>query len=155
MANILLSPMADQEKGLMAKIVRPVLKLSEIFSLFPFNPKPGGHVDYSKHQNSTDWDIRRTLADMKNTTLRVHLYVLRQSLALQQEYFLEKIKVPTLIIHGAKDTMAPVKNAIALSKKIKNSELVLIPDTDHIIALNNVREISEAVEFFIEKNLLY
>jgi len=155
MANILLSPVADLEKGLMAKIVRPALKLSKIFSLFPFNPKSGRHVDYSKHQNSTDWDIKRNLADMKNTTLRIHLYVLRQSLALQQEYFLEKIKVPTLIIHGEKDTMAPVKNAIFLSKKIKNSKLVLIPGTDHIVALNNVKEVSEAMEFFIEKNLLY
>ncbi|MFA5791781.1 MAG: alpha/beta hydrolase [Candidatus Paceibacterota bacterium] len=150
--NILLSPIIGLEKSFSAKIIRFILKLSKIFNLFKFNTDGRAHTDYIKYKNSTDWNIKRNLSDMKNTTLRVYSHVLRQSLNPDQEYSLEKIRVPTLIIHGEKDTMAPVKNAVVLSKKIKNSELILIPNTDHIVALNNIKEISEIIESFIEKN---
>ena len=154
---IFLSPMFDLEKEFMSKILRPILKLTKVFSLFPFNPKPGHHVDYTKHLNTTDLDIKRSYADVSNTTLRIYLYCLRQSLALEQKYLLGKINIPTLIVHGMKDTLAPVKNSIALSKKIQNSEIVLIPKTDHIVVLNNLEDVSKAIESFIEKNksLLY
>ena len=153
LANILLSPVVNLNKNFSAKIIRPILELSKIFSFFPFNPKPGHHVDYSKHPNSTDWDIKRCYADVSNTTLRIYSYCLKQSLLKGQEYFLEKIKIPTLIVHGMKDTMAPVKNSIAISKKIQNSKLIIIPNTDHIVVLNNVKEVSGAIEDFIEKTL--
>ena len=151
-ATVFLSPIIYLNENLSAKIFRPILKVLSIITILPFNPKPRGHVDYNKHINSKDWDINRNLADMKNTTLRVHFNCLRKSLILKQEYFLEKINVPTLIVHGEKDTMAPVKNSITMSKKIENSELVIIPNTDHIIVLNNVKKVSELIESFIEKN---
>ncbi len=151
LAVVFLSPMFDLEKELTAKILRLLLKLSVIFSLFPFNPKPGHHVDYTKHLNTTDLDIKRSYADVRNTTLRVYLYCLRQSLILKQEYFLERIKIPTLIVHGTKDTLAPIKNSMILSKKIENSKLVTIGDIDHIVVLNKVKEVSEAIESLLEK----
>jgi len=153
-ANIFLSPIFGLEEDFIAKIIRPILKLSKVFDLLPFDPKPGKQIDYSKLPNTTDWSPKRCYADVSNTTLRVYLYCLRQSMLLEQEYFLGKIKIPTLIVHGVKDTMAPVKNSIALSKKIQNSELVLIPNTDHIVVLNNVKEISQIIESFIGKNVL-
>lgn len=152
-ATVFLSPMIDLNKNFSGKILRPILKLTGIFNLFPFNPRQGGHVDYTKHPNTTDWNIKRNYADIKNTTLRVHLYCLRQSFnIMKKEYELEKINVPTLIMYGEKDSFVPVKNSIIMSKKIQNSELALIPDTDHIVVLNNVKEISETIESFMEKN---
>lgn len=148
-ANIFTSPEVYLYEGTLAKIVEPILKLSKII---PFNPKPRGHVDYSKHINSTDWDIKRNLADMRNTGLRAHFYTLRQSFAPDLEYSLEKINVPTLIMHGEKDSMVPIKNSILMSKKIKNSEFVSIPGVDHNTVHNSVKEMSEAIESFIEKN---
>lgn len=153
LASVFLSPMLDLNKSFSARLLRPVLGLSHVFSIFPFHPKPGCHVDYSRHPRTTDWNIKRCYADVRNTTLRVYLSCLRQSLALEQEYFLEKIKIPTLIVHGTHDTMAPVKNAVRMSEKVENSELVLIPDTDHIIVLNNVKEVSGAIEAFLQKIL--
>ena len=148
--NILLSPIIDLNKDFSAKILRPLLALSKIFDFFPFHPKPGHHVDYSQYLNTTDWNFKRCYADVSNTTLRVYFHCLRRSLKREQEYFLEKINVPTLIVHGEKDTMAPVKNSIALSKKIKNSKLILIPGTDHIVVLNNFKEISKIIEDFLQ-----
>ena len=89
-----------KEGALLLKIIRPVLKIAtSLLNFIPFNPKPRGHVDYSKIKNS-DWSIERNFADMRNTGLHAHLYTLRQSFLPGQEYSLEKINVPTLIIHG-------------------------------------------------------
>lgn len=151
-ASIFLSPILGIHQGFGAKILRVILKLSGILNWFPFKAVPGGHVDYTKHPNTSDWNLKRCYADVRNTTLRVYFYCLRQSLVPLQEYFLERINIPTLIIHGTKDTMVKAENAVAMSKKIKNSELVLIPDTDHIVVLNNIKEILSAIESFISKN---
>jgi len=152
-ATVFLSPMVNLTENFLRKISRPILKLTKIFALFPFNPKNGKHIDYTKYPNTTDWNIKRNLADMLNTTLRIHLYCLRQSFDLTPEdYLLEKINVPTLILSGEKDSMVPIENSIAMSKKIQNSKLIIIPDIDHIVVLNKVKEVSKAIDDFVKNN---
>ncbi|MFA6257823.1 MAG: alpha/beta hydrolase [Candidatus Paceibacterota bacterium] len=151
-SNILLSPISDLNKNLSTKFLRIILKLSKIFNLFSFNPKKGGHVDYTKHLNTTDWDIKRIYPDIQNTTLRTYLYCLRQSLGLPSKELLRKIKTPTLIVHGLKDTMVSVKNSIIMSKNIKNSEFFIFPNADHFAIFSNIQEISEAIDSFLNKN---
>jgi pimeloyl-ACP methyl ester carboxylesterase len=153
LANVFTSPGIYLDKEFSAKIFRPVSKIiTSILSFLPFNPKPRGHVDYSKHPNSTDWDIKRNLADMRNTGLRAHFYTLRRTFIPGQEYGLEKINVPTLIIHGEKDSMVPMKNVIRMNREIKNSEFISIPKVDHNTVHNGVKVMSQAIESFIEKN---
>ncbi|NCF75365.1 MAG: alpha/beta fold hydrolase [Xanthomonadaceae bacterium] len=155
-ANIFTSPEIYLNEGIIAKIIRLILKmLTWLFTILPFNPSPRGHVDYNKHLNSTDWNISRNWADMKNTTPRVHFYTLRQSFKPKQKYFLEKINVPTLIMHGEKDSMVSIKKAIKMKRKIKNSEFIMIKNIDHNTAHNAVKIISEAIESFIKKNKRY
>ena len=150
--NVFTSPEIYLPETHSAKIIMPILKIiTGIINFLPFNPKPRGHVDYSKHLGSTDWDFKRNLADMRNTGLRAHFFTLRQSFALGVEYDLEKINVPTLIIHGEKDTMVPIKNAILMSEKIKDSKFVSIKSIDHNTVHNASKEMSEAIESFIEK----
>ncbi len=152
-ANIFTSPEIYLHEGLMGKMMRSVFAiLTTMVNFLPFNPKPRGHVDYRPFLNTSDWNIRRNLADMRNTGLHAHFYTLRQSLRPEQEYFLEKINVPTLILHGEKDSMVPLKNVIRMSEKIKNSEFKIIPKVNHNTARDAVREISETLEYFIEKN---
>jgi 3-oxoadipate enol-lactonase len=140
-----------EEGALRLKIIRPILKvMTGMIGLFPFNPKTRGHVDYSKIKN-WDWSPERNYADTRNTGLRSQFYTIRQSFLPGQEYELEKIKVPVLIIHGEKDSIVPIKNAIAFSKKIKNSKFVKIPKFDHDIHHNAVKEISEAIEDFLKE----
>lgn len=156
LAAVFLSPVFGLEKDFIAKVSRPILKLGKILDFLPFDTKPGHHVDYAKHPNSTDWNLKRCYADVSNTTLRVYLHCLAKSMSLPQDYFLEQINIPTLIVHGTKDTMVKVENSISLSRKIKNSELVIIPDIDHIVVLNKVKEVAEIIESFIKrKNLLF
>ena len=140
-----------EENAFLPKIIRPALKvMTNVIGLFPFNPKIHGHVDYSKLKN-WDWSPERNYADTKNTGLRAQFYTIRQSFLPGQEYALEKINVPVLIIHGEKDTIVPIKNAIAFSKKIKNSKFIKIPKFDHDIHHNAVREMSEAIDNFVKE----
>ena len=151
--NVFTSPAIFTNEGFSAKIFRPILKLLvKIINFLPFNPKPRGQVDYRNHQNSTDWDIKRNFADIRNTGLHSQFYTLKQIFTEGQKYDLEKIKVPTLIIHGEKDSLVPIKNAIKMSKEIKNCEFIIIPKTNHNSVHNAVKEMSQAIENFIEKN---
>lgn len=150
-ANIFTSPEVYLDEGFFAKITRLVLSLTALFNLLPFNPKPRGHVDYAKFIGSTDWSMGRNFADMRNTGLRAHFYTLRQSLVPGQKYDLQKINVPTLILHGKKDSMVSIKNSIKMSKEIKNSEFLSIPRIDHNTVHNAVKEMSQAMESFLGK----
>jgi non-heme chloroperoxidase len=151
--NVFTSPEVYLGEGLKASIFRFILKvITGILKIVPFNPKPRGHVDYRRYVGDTDWAVGRNWADLRNTGAHADFYSLRQSMRKGQEYDLEKITVPTLVMHGKKDSMVPIKNAIMLSEKIKNSEFVSIPNVDHNTAHNAVKEMSEAIESFIEKN---
>jgi len=152
-ANILTSPEIYLVDNFSTKIFRPILMIiTFILKLFPFNSKPRGHVNYKKYIGSTDWSPGRNIADMKNTGLHAHFYTLRQSMKKNLDYALEKIDVPTLIIHGEKDSMVPFKNIVAVSKKINNSELVVLQNVDHNTVHNAVNKMSESINSFIEKN---
>ncbi|MFA5841878.1 MAG: alpha/beta hydrolase [Candidatus Paceibacterota bacterium] len=152
-AAVFLSPSFAVSKRKLAKATRPFLSLVNLLRPFPFHPKTGKHIDYSLYPNSGDWNIPRMIADVGNTTLRVYLYCTKQSYGFDQENFLQKINIPVLLIHGKKDTIFPADNSVFMSQKIKGSEIILIPNADHIIALNNVKEITEATRDFVEKNL--
>jgi pimeloyl-ACP methyl ester carboxylesterase len=71
LANIMTSPEIFLNEEPIATIIRPILWLiTKIVSVFPFNGKPRGHVDYSKYINVSEWNIGRNWADMHNTGLR-------------------------------------------------------------------------------------
>ena len=154
-ANIFTSPEIYVYETVLNKIIRTILKLfTWILGFLPFNPKPRGHLDYSKHIGSTDWDVKRNWADMKNTGLRAHFFTLKKSFEKNYESLLENINMPTLVIHGEKDSMVPIKNALAISKKILNSEFITLKNIDHNTVHNAVEAISQAIESFIKKNVL-
>lgn len=147
---VFLSPgFCARNRGL-AKIIEPLLEpFVKIFGLIPNSSKIGGHIDYSKYKNTGDWNIRRMFADIRNTGLRVFLYCVKQSYKFDRKGFLGSINIPVLIVHGKNDTIFPVKNSVIMAEKISNSKLILLENADHIIALNNFTEISEAIENFI------
>jgi pimeloyl-ACP methyl ester carboxylesterase len=151
-AGIFLSPNFAVAKRILAKMTRPFLSLINLLRPFRFSQKTGGHIDYSLYPNTGDWNIPRMIADIGNTGLRVYLYCTKQSYSFDRENFLEKIDMPILLVHGEKDTIFPANNSIFMSKKIKSSELILIPNADHIIPLNNVSEIAGAIRSFTQKN---
>lgn len=146
---VFLSPNATPGKIPSGKILKPFLLLTKIFKFIPFRQDARNHVDYSRFKNTGDWNLRRMFYDIKNTSLRVYLYGTKKSYEVDYEDTLEKINTPTLIMHGRKDTIFPVNSSVLFHKKIKNSQLLVLENSDHIIVLNNFPEVSEAIERFI------
>lgn len=60
---------------------------------------------------------------MKETYLNI--------IAEDLSFHLPFIKVPTVIIWGSKDSFTPIEDGQFISKQIKNSKLIVIPDAGH------------------------
>ncbi len=147
---IFLAPIFNVKKVRWARIVHALLGWSAgIMSQIPFSGNTGKHVDYSKYQNTGDWNLRRMAADVPNTSFHVYVYCLDHIYKFRGEHYLDYISIPTLIVHGKKDTIMPVKNVIEEVKKIKNHKLILLDNANHILVLNNVSEVSQAIEDFV------
>ncbi len=150
-ASILLSPNYNVNLMPTSKPFKAFLKIATKLKIPISNKKIRKHIDYSKYINTSDFDIKRTIADLDNTGLQVYFMCTKQSFLLNYEKLLNKIKIPVLIISGEKDTIFPVKYAKEINKKIKNSELVIIKNTNHILVLNNFNEVSELIGKFVTK----
>lgn len=138
-------------KGMMgAKIISPFLSVGiSLAKYFPFSARARGHVDYTRHSKSGDWNIRRMFADIRNTGLRAYLYATRQSYDFDGEDLLGKITIPTLIVHGKKDTIFPVRYGVLMAGKIKGSKLVLLEDADHVLVLNKREAVLAEIKSFV------
>ncbi|MFH1770143.1 MAG: alpha/beta fold hydrolase [archaeon] len=64
-----------------------------------------------------------------------------------------KIKVPTIIVHGAKDISVPLSQSEQTSKEIKNCKLIVYPKANHWFEHGTDKEdaIKAIVDFFVEK----
>lgn len=150
-AAVFLSPVYNlREMKLSIGFSGIVMNLAGLFSFFPFHPKKGIHIDYSKYPNTGDWSPRRLKADITNTGIRIYLYCLKQLLKSYRKSSWEGLKMPILIVHGKKDTISPVENAIAISSLIDGSKLILLDNANHIIVINNFDEVSEAIDKFVK-----
>lgn len=133
---------------------RPFKKFIDIVTKIKlpiYDKKIRKHIDYSKYLNTSDFNIKRTIADLDNTGLQVYLMSTKQLFKLNYEKLLSKINIPVLIISGDKDTIFPIKYAKEMTEKIPNSKMITIKNTDHIIVLNNFKEVSSAIEEFVNK----
>lgn len=158
---IFIGPHFAIRKMFSARLIKPFLALvvkikSNISSSKKYGPalaqvSVGKQVDYSKYVDTGDWNVRRTIADVKNTGLWVFLYAMAHAYDFDGENILGEIKVPTLIIHGVRDTIIPLKYGVMMAEKIKNSELVVLDDIDHIIVLNRSKKVIEIVGYFLKK----
>jgi len=62
---------------------------------------------------------------------------------------LPRIAVPTLIIHGANDVLAPIEDARHMAEAIPNSRLVVMEQTGHVPTVTRPVELARIVEDFL------
>lgn len=74
-----------------------------------------------------------------------------KALDLDANKLLDQIKVPTLVVEGANDTIFPPEIAHYLHKRIKKSELDIIPNANHILVLNNPQDLEKSIEGFLKR----
>lgn len=148
---VFLSPAFSLNKIGKTRVMKLVYNvLGGLTRILPFWSNVHGRTDYTKYIKTGDWNIGRTIADLWNTSLHVYFYCMKHVYAVEQEALLEQITTPTLLIHGRKDGMFPVENSLIMAKRIKNSKLLILEEADHIIVLNNEKEITEAMDTFLK-----
>jgi pimeloyl-ACP methyl ester carboxylesterase len=64
---------------------------------------------------------------------------------------LENIRVPTLLIHGDRDTIVSHHVAVDAHGRIPQARIVTIPGGTHLIVATHGQEIGRAVAQFIEE----
>ena len=144
---VFLSPSFSLNKISKTRVVKPIYKIvAPIMRLLPFSGKIRGQTDYREHTQSRDWNVARTIADMRNTGLHVYFYSMAHVYDIDREDLLAQIKVPVLLVHGKHDGMFPVENSLIMAEKIPGAKLVILPEADHIIVLNNAPEICSEIE---------
>jgi pimeloyl-ACP methyl ester carboxylesterase len=148
---ILVSSDFDVGRRLAARILRTAIAPAVLLDRLPFRPAPGRHVDYSRYPNSGDWNLLRMREDIGNTTWRVYWFCTLASYAVHAESLLPDLRMPVLLVHGRKDTIFPVENSVYMATRIPDAELIVLDDADHIVVLNQPRELSEAIERFVER----
>jgi hypothetical protein len=81
------------------------------------------------------------------------LYSLSQIYTANSHEWCNNIDKRCLIIHGKRDSLIPVDRAALLAKEISRCEFVALEDANHILVLNNVAEVGQAIERFIDNEL--
>jgi pimeloyl-ACP methyl ester carboxylesterase len=66
--------------------------------------------------------------------------------------WLRKIRVPTLVISGADDTLIPPSESTALAKAIPGARLQLIPEAGHLVAFERADEFNAALGGWLKSN---
>ena len=140
--NLLLAPVYKQHHS--PTIVEAKSRRSSfmnLLSLMPFAPHNGKRVDYSRFEFAADVELRRLLSEIKSLSLRIFLFYLHHMNAFTDYAWWSQIRIPTTIVHGTKDTFAPYHLAVELSKAMPNAKLVTLEGANHIVIVNNKREI--------------
>lgn len=62
---------------------------------------------------------------------------------------LEKIRIPTLVVCGTEDKMTPPELSQAMVEKISGARLALIPETGHMVMLEEHQRLAEILSSFV------
>lgn len=109
-----------------------------------------GHANFLKFKNTSDFDVKRLLSDILHTSLRSWLLISKNLISFDAQSLLEMIIVPSLIVCGTADSIFPPSVAINLKNRIKRSTLNLIPEANHILVLNNPKELEQSIYLFLK-----
>ena len=146
---ILISSDAAPKKRLISKVMKRILSFSKIMNYFPQYKTGGGHIEYGKFIGTGDFNIKRLVADIKNTGFRSYSFSMLHAYDFNCEDFLPKIKIPVLIIHGNKDTICPLNTGVKIKNAIKNSKMIIFDGSNHVIVLNDIERLAKEIDKFV------
>ena len=148
---IFISAYANQCNRKITKMIFPMIVPLNTLKYIPTLRKNGYNLDYREYTPARDWDIKRMVMDISNTGMKPFLFILGHIFNTDFEKYIKKIKVPVLIIHGEKDTVIPVECGIDFRNQIKNSKISIIKNANHLLVLNNKKEVLNQIKKFINK----
>lgn len=132
------------------KSIKFLLKLfAQIPLRFHLTTRP--NYNSKKYIGTNDIDIRRLFLDIAHTSLQSLLSTLTHLVMFGGFPLLKQITVPTLVVTGQEDSFFPVNIAQTMAKHIHNAKLIIVPQANHIIVLNNPEELFQIMDTFIKQ----
>lgn len=122
----------------------------EFFEQIP-DFKTRGHADFSKFFGTADIDLKRLLSDILHTSLHSYLLICENMVNYDAETLLKKILIPSLVVDGTKDSIFPPSVAKSLKDRLLRSELDLIEGGNHILVLNNPKDLEKSIGNFLAR----
>lgn len=96
-------------------------------------------------------EYKETLArSLKSDSVGVKGCLLAMQGRTDTTSYLEKIKIPTLVICGEEDKLSPPSAMESMAKKIQSSEFVLIPNAAHMTPLENPEFFNRVILEFLK-----
>lgn len=108
-----------------------------IFSLLK-NLAPSRQQTYIR-----DWDLLRLFREIIKTTPSGYSLSVLGALNFNATKYLANISCPVHVIHGIGDSVIPYTLAKELTQKIPKSSLILVPQANHIIVINQPQTIAK------------
>jgi pimeloyl-ACP methyl ester carboxylesterase len=132
----------------------PVLKqiITALINILAFISPPAmrpWHSTYPAGKHHKDFEIYGLIRTIAHNSLRSYLLASNETLRHELKSRLASIKMPTLLISGDKDSVFPTKNSQFIHSQIEGSILKIIPGGNHVLPLNNIKEISNLIIDFV------
>ncbi len=128
------------------ELVKQVWKLQSINPINQeFIARAGFNKKYAKQE-----DINEYLRVTGTINVGVFMQLLSDFTNYNACYWLEDIKLPTLVIGGKQDKITPIQQQQILHKLIPNSELHVLPEGSHNAQLEFPDRVNAMLEEFIE-----
>jgi 3-oxoadipate enol-lactonase len=102
-----------------------------------------------KNRDAIEEDIRTRL----QIPTPAHCYMLQLQACLAHDTYdeLNRISVPTLVIHGDADLLVPFENGVTLNEKINGAEFFKVPGAGHLYVTEAQDEVNQRVLEFLTK----
>lgn len=107
------------------------------------------HVNYKKFVGSSDWDFFRIYSDIAHTSFKSWLFTYENLAKFNGIKILKSIRKPVLVIEGDKDSIFNLLVAKKIKSLIRNSKLDIVPDANHIIVINNPKQLEVEILRFL------
>lgn len=124
--------------------------IANIGAAFVPNKKGTERVNYFKYQGTSDINLPRLLSDLQIMGVAAASKQFLATLKWDGRYYFPRLKVPTLIVAGRKDSIYPIRMTEEVRKLIKDVKLEYI-DSNHISIINNPKKVFEKIDKFLKK----
>lgn len=123
-----------------------VSNLAALISPKPYKPC---HSKYPVGKFHKDFEFIGLAKTLAHNSLRSYLLLFKEVVNLDLEHSLFKIKTPTLVMVGDKDSIFQPSISKKIHKSISKSKFKIIKGGNHVVVLNNANEVSKLICDFV------
>tara|TARA_Y100000590_G_scaffold466322_1_gene641293 strand:+ start:3344 stop:4111 length:768 start_codon:yes stop_codon:yes gene_type:complete len=102
-------------------------------------------------KNENNKIIQQRIKQLKETNLKIFLNVFKIYADTRMENWLMQVRIPCLIMTGEQDLGCSPSLNKKISKKIKNSKLVILKNLRHSIILESPKKVGKEIKRFLKK----